>query len=177
MFGYQLAVAESVHSFHSSSLHQTQMSIAEAMNASGARTLWQFQLDAETRGAEEAAAFHAVANSQGFGAMNAAEEGLFGFPTFSGTRRGMFVVMFYQRAHTSKLKWADACTLSPHAQAQSTATHSVSIGGTHSVAAQTAANSLARLIDSIYGQMTPSGQRLYGLVQWLKQPTAHYTAR
>ena len=78
----EVAVAEVVHSF-SDSPFNTQMSVRQARNATAARNLWQFQLLAS---AANRTAAEQVADHQGFGGMNAAEVGLFGFPAFTGSR-------------------------------------------------------------------------------------------
>ena len=78
----EVTVAEVVHSFRDSPLN-TQMSVRQARNATAARNLWQFQLLAS---AANRTAAEQVADHQGFGGMNAAEVGLFGFPAFTGSR-------------------------------------------------------------------------------------------
>ena len=58
----------------------------EAMNATGAPNLWQLALAAEAGGSATRGGGDRNADHSGFGGMNAAEEGLFGFPAFSATR-------------------------------------------------------------------------------------------
>ena len=82
-FRAEVAVAEVVHAFRSSPF-TLQMSVPEAMNASGALNLWQLALAAAARGNATAAGQNA--DRSGFGGMNAAEEGAFGFPAFTGSR-------------------------------------------------------------------------------------------
>lgn len=77
-FRLEVGVAEPVHSFRGVGSSPTQMSLTEAMNASGADNLWQLAL---TSPAGKPNADHA-----GFGGMNAAEVGLFSFPAFTGER-------------------------------------------------------------------------------------------
>jgi hypothetical protein len=79
----EVTVAEAVHSFRASPL-TTQMSLDEAMHATGAPNMWELQVAAAARGQRQGA--EQVADHAGFGGMNACEEGLFGFPTFTGSR-------------------------------------------------------------------------------------------
>ena len=82
----EVAVAEAVHSFRSTGQPWTQMSVPEAMNATGAKNLWQFQIMAEALGPGNATAAQLNADHAGFGGMNTVEEGMFGFPAFTGSR-------------------------------------------------------------------------------------------
>jgi hypothetical protein len=80
----EVAVAEPVHSFRGVGLHPTQMSLQEAMNSTSAPSLWALQVMAQHAGDGPAANAHG--DHAGFGGMNAGEEGLFGFPAFTGMR-------------------------------------------------------------------------------------------
>ena len=82
-FRAEVAVAEVVHAFRSSPF-TLQMSVPEAMNATGALNLWQLAVAAAARGNATAAGQNA--DHAGFGGMNALEEGVFGFPAFTGSR-------------------------------------------------------------------------------------------
>ena len=80
----EVAAAEAVHSFRGVGPHPTQMSLEEAMNSTFAPSLWAFQIMAEQAG--DGATANAESDHAGFGGMNAGEQGLFGFPAFSGMR-------------------------------------------------------------------------------------------